>query len=179
MNKTPGLAALAFLFTTGCIYDNQCEADPHAGEVGSGDPRGPGDAGGHGPGDAGGGDTGGSHDDLSSSFFLTPAEAGPGDTLIVSIESESPDVDFAAVQDLLFTGDLRVCTTSARDDELLVTLYVEEDALPGAVDLVIDFGNAERIFVEDAFVIVGDGDDAGGGSGSGGGSGAAADGGCG
>lgn len=165
MTKTPGLAVLALLFASGCIYDNQCESDPLAGEVDGEQPRGPGDGGAQGPGDAGGSDTGGTADAISSTFFLTPAEALPGDTLIVSLASDEPGVDFSAVEDLLFTGDIRICTSSARSDELLLTLYVEEDAEPGALDLVIDFGGSDRIFVEDAFFVVGEG--GGGGSGAG------------
>lgn len=177
MNKLPLAAVLAVGFVSGCIYDNQCDryGDDEYGEDGYG--GGPGDAGGGGPGDAGGGDTGaGDEHAITPEFWLTPNEALPGDTIIVSLESDDDTVEFAAVEDLFFTGGVRICTTSARPGELLITLYVEESAELGPIDLVVDFGGADRFFVEDAFFVV-DEDGSTGGTGGGGSGGGGSDGG--
>ena len=150
MNKTALPVALFTALTSGCIvYDDKCP------NTGFGD-------------DDAWGDTGGLEVEAPE-FWLTPAEGAPGETLILSLQADQV-VDFAAIEDLTFTAGVTPCTTQARDDELLVTVYVEEGAEVGFVDLLVD-GGSDRWFVEDAFFVLGADDGGDGGDGSDGGDG--------
>ena len=86
-------------------------------------------------------------------FAFTPDTAAPGDIFITSLVSDSDDIDYSAITELVFYGDVVDCTTSARDDELLATIAIPEDAAEGAVDMVIMFENGENIWVEGALYI--------------------------
>lgn len=119
-------------------------------------------------------------------YWLTPALAAPGETLIVSLQSDQA-IDWASVDDLYFYGDVSVCTMSARDDELLVTISVSPESPEGPVDMLIIFAEGEPSYVPAALTISGagggeatgdpaDGSGGGGsGSGDGGGSGGSGD----
>lgn len=87
-------------------------------------------------------------------FSFTPNTASPGDIFITSLVSDSDDIDYSAIVDLVFYGDVVDCTTSARDDELLATIALPEDAAEGEVDMVIMFEDGETIWVEGALNIV-------------------------
>lgn len=111
--------------------------------------------------DDGPGSDGWDDQDIAPMYWLTPGIAAPGETLIVSLESDQA-IDWESVSDLHFYGDVSVCTTSARDDELLVTISVSPEALEGPVDMLIIFGEGEPAYVPAALTISG----AGGGDGT-------------
>ena len=168
MTKTALPALFAAALSTGCIvYDDACP------KTGFGD------------GEGLAGDSG-IDEAPAPEFWLSPAEGDAGDTLILSLQSDQP-LDYALVEELDFTGAITVCTTQARADELLVTIYIDEAAEAGEVDLLIDMGGQDRFFVEDAFVVFGvagsddgsdgsDGSDGGSGDGSDGSTGDGSDG---
>ena len=87
-------------------------------------------------------------------FAFTPDTASPGDIFITSLVSDSDEIDYSAIADLIFYGDDVDCTPSARDDELLATIALPDDAAEGEVDMVILFEDGETIWVEGALNIV-------------------------
>ena len=103
-------------------------------------------------------------------FWLDPATVEADTTAILSLQSDQA-VDFATIVDLNFLGDLSVCTSTAREDELLVT--VSAGATLGPVDLVITTEDGTSYFVDNALTIVEAGDAGDTGSASGGGDGSA------
>ncbi len=86
-------------------------------------------------------------------FSFTPDTAAPGEIFITSLVADSDDVDYSAITELVFYGDVVNCTTSARDDELLATIALPDDAAEGEVDMVIVFADGETIWVEGALHI--------------------------
>ena len=86
-------------------------------------------------------------------FAFTPDTAAPGDIFITSLVADSDDIDYSAIEELVFYGDVVDCTTAARTDELLATIAIPEDAAEGEVDMVIVFSDGETIWVEGALNI--------------------------
>jgi len=87
-------------------------------------------------------------------FTFTPDTASPGDIFITALVADSDEIDYSAITELVFYGDVVDCTTTARDDELLATIAIPEDAAEGEVDMVIIFEDGETIWVEGALNIV-------------------------
>ena len=87
-------------------------------------------------------------------FTFTPDTAAPGEIFITALVADSDEIDYAAISELVFYGDVVDCTTSARSDELLATIAIPEDAAEGEVDMVIVFEDGETIWVEGALNIV-------------------------
>src|SRR5690349_2472162 len=75
------------------------------------------------------GDTGGA-EPVETAWTLNPGEIQVGTTEILSLTS-LPASDYGAIASLEFYGALTVCTTSVRDDELLVTLSADASAIVG------------------------------------------------
>ena len=133
--RTITLSTIALLAAAGCVYDNNC---PDRGKVGKGELT----------------DTGQEEEIASPEYFLTPDVAVAGETVILSLQSDEA-VNFDTIEDILFLdGDISVCTMSARDDELLVTVAVSIDNTPGAVDLLIDFEDGSHLFLEAGFTVL-------------------------
>lgn len=133
--RTITLSTIAMLAATGCVYDNNC---PDRGKVGKSELT----------------DTGQEEEIASPEYFLTPDVAIAGETVILSLQSDEA-VNFATIEDILFLdGDISVCTMSARDDELLLTVAVGVDNEPGAVDLLIDFEDGSHLFLEAGFTVL-------------------------
>ncbi len=122
----------------GCVvYDNDCPDDMHMG--------------------------GGGAEAEDPAYWLTPDIASPGDTFIGSLESDQA-VNFEAIADIQFYGDVSICTSQARDEELILTVAVGVDASPGPVDALIVMENGTRVLVTEILVIDGiDGGDDGAG----------------
>jgi len=85
-------------------------------------------------------------------FWLEPGVVAAGDTTILSLRSDEA-LQFDAVLAVEFFGDVTVCTSQAREDELLVTITVDDSVLPGALDLLIEFNDGERYFVDSALIV--------------------------
>ena len=98
------------------------------------------------------------------SFFLSPDTAQAGEVFITSLVLEDDVGDFAydRIEDLVFYGEVQVCTMHARGDELLVSIGVAGDAPSREVDLVVVMDDGETFFVDAALTILG-GDQSGGG----------------
>ena len=132
--RTITFSALTLLGATACIYDNNC---PDRQRTGQGELL----------------DTGDAEGLDSPEYYLTPDVAMAGETVIVSLQSDQA-VDYEAIQEISFLEDISVCTTTAREDELLVTVAVHEAVIPGAVDLIIELEDGSHIFVEAGFTVL-------------------------
>ena len=110
-------------------------------------------------------------------YSLTPDTAAPGDVFIGSLISDQA-VDFEAIVEVEFLSeDVQICTTQAREDELLLTIGVSEWAVGGEVDALITFDSGERTYVEALLVVTdGSGDGSSDGSGDSGSDGSSGDG---
>jgi hypothetical protein len=151
------LSAICSAALGGCVvYDNTCRD----GEFPDG---------GHGWGD----DTG--SEVAAPEFTVTPGEIVAGTTIIGSIEADV-DFDYATIAEVEFYGEIVVCTTQVREEELLITIYAPANATLGPVDLVLTFQDGQTWWLDDAMTIVG-ADDGGDGSGDGGSDGGTGDGG--
>jgi hypothetical protein len=135
------LLALA-IGATGCVvYDNNCDLDEK--------PLRAGDTGGAGIVDDG--------EEAGPLLLVDPDTVAPGETLIAAVvlDPDSPEpVEFSAVTEVRFSAGIAVCSEQARDGELLLSLVVDEAAVPGSVDLMLVLEGGERVVVEDAVDIV-------------------------
>jgi hypothetical protein len=99
-------------------------------------------------------DTGAEEGLVSPEYYLSPDAAMAGDTVILSLQSDQA-VDFMAIEEIRFLdADVSVCTMTARDEELLLTISVHPDELPGGIDMIIHLEDGENIFVEAGFTIL-------------------------
>ncbi len=91
-------------------------------------------------------------------LWLSPAGAIPGEVAILSLYGDG-EVDLRQVTNLHFYGEptLDVVATDTRSaQEFLLTIDVANDSELGSLDLLVELGNGEAVFLEDAFVIVSD-----------------------
>jgi len=130
--RTLSLSILTLL-STACIYDNNCPDRQRSG--------------------SGVADTADEEGIDSPEYYLSPDASMAGETIILSLQSDQA-VDFEIIETLSFLEDISVCTMSARDDELLLTISIHETVLPGAVDIVIELEDGSHIFVESGFTVL-------------------------
>ena len=99
-------------------------------------------------------DSGDPPDAPSFSYSLTPNEAEAGNVFIGSLRVEGEDAPgLDEISDLRFYGDVAVLAQDEREDELLLTLSVAEDADTGPVDLLVELAGDEGMFVDAALMI--------------------------
>lgn len=99
-------------------------------------------------------------------FQLSPDVAAAGEVFITSVTTGGSEesFDYSRVEELVFYGEVTVCTMQARSDELLVSLGVSSSAPSREVDLVIVMDDGETLFVESALTILGGDDSSGNGT---------------
>lgn len=91
-------------------------------------------------------------------LWLSPAGAIPGEVAILSLYGDG-EVDLRQVTNLHFYGDptVDVVATDTRDaQEFLLTIDVADDSELGSLDLLVELGDGDAVFLEEAFVIVSD-----------------------
>ena len=128
---------LALLLCSACVYDNNCPDDATR-PIGHGDDS---------------GDTGAADALVETEYFFSPDAAMAGETVIISMRSDV-SVDFSAIVEVSFLEDIGVCTMTARDDELLMSISIDEAVIPGAVDLVVEMEDGSHAFLEAAFTVL-------------------------
>jgi hypothetical protein len=122
------LTLLAAGFFSGCVvYDNHCplEGDDH-------------NYGDHDYGD---------DDAIAATYELSPNVIAPNEVIISSLISDMA-LDYESIVEVVFTSEeVQVCTTTARDEELLITIGATEFAAEGMVDMIIVFegGQTETV----------------------------------
>jgi hypothetical protein len=122
------LTLLAAGFFSGCIvYDNHCplEGDDH--NYGDHDY--------------------GNDDAVAAAYELSPNVIAPNEVIISSLISDMA-LDYESIVEVVFTSEeVEVCTTTARDEELLITIGATEYAAEGMVDMIIVFegGKTETV----------------------------------
>ncbi|MFZ5482571.1 MAG: hypothetical protein ACOZNI_37760 [Myxococcota bacterium] len=87
-------------------------------------------------------------------FSLDPNEAVAGDTFIAGLVVTEGEFDLGTVDSVEFFSGVSVCTSSLREAELLLTLVVDGQALPGEVDMLLHLADGDVVFVEGALTIV-------------------------
>ena len=88
---------------------------------------------------------------------FSPNVAAAGEVFITSMTTANSTeaFDYARVEELVFYGEVTVCTMQARSDELLVSLGISSSASSREVDLVVVMDDGETLFVEAALTILG------------------------
>lgn len=90
---------------------------------------------------------------LEVDLFLAPGEGAQGDALIVSLQSSDLELDLSKVESVQFYGDVAVHAAEAREDEVLLSIAVADEALLGPVDLLVEFVDGSAAFAEEAFLV--------------------------
>ncbi|MEL6342881.1 MAG: hypothetical protein AAFV53_07090 [Myxococcota bacterium] len=157
MHKLTMTALLGASLTSGCvIYDNDCDYSD-SGYWGIEDGRDRPDS---------------DHDDNDDDapaiqFALNPSDIYPGEVIIASLTADM-DIDYSSIVEVEFlSDDIVLCTSQAREDELLMTIGAADNAAYGAVDLVIIFDDGDTAYMNDAITILDPGSDNGGNDGGG------------
>jgi hypothetical protein len=89
-------------------------------------------------------------------YLLQPPQGSPGDTLIASLTADPP-APYGEIVDVEFLDGIVTCASQARENELLLTLSVLDDAAGGPVDAVIEYADGTAEVAEDLFNVVGGG----------------------
>ncbi len=94
-------------------------------------------------------------DEASSAVVLDfyPSEVAQGERFIGYLSVVDGELDLAAVEDLRFYGDVELLSYDVRDDEVVISLGVSDRAVTGEVDLLVDLGGGEAVWLEGAFRI--------------------------
>ncbi|MCK6502601.1 hypothetical protein L6R53_04270 [Myxococcota bacterium] len=149
MTRPLPLLAFSLLPALGAcvIHDNDCPGDDFWADDDSGRPD---------PDDTG------APEEPKARLWLDPDAGAPGEDLIAGLQSDQP-FDWSTVAAVEFFGPITPCTMQARQDELLITLAVDDDAPAGPVDLLVELDDGTAIWVDDAFLVL-DGSTNGGGT---------------
>ena len=87
-------------------------------------------------------------------YDLEPNTIYPGEAIISSLVSDMA-LNYETITEVSFNDDLiEVCTSTAREEELLLTVAASEFVLPGFVDMVITFETGEVVLVEGALEVL-------------------------
>ncbi len=82
-----------------------------------------------------------------------PSEVAQGERFIGYLSVAGGDLDLAAVEGLRFYGDVALLSYDVRSDEVVISLEVADRAVTGEVDLLVELGGGEAIWLEGAFRI--------------------------
>ncbi len=123
-------------------------------------------------------------DVIEAVYDLTPNTIAPGEVIISSLISDMA-LDYNTIVEVEFnSNDIRVCTTTARDDELLITIGATDVAMEGYLNMIITFEDGTSELISEALLVAfrddgteGPNDGDGGGSDGGGSDGGGSDGG--
>ncbi len=92
-------------------------------------------------------------DVVEAVYDLNPDTIAPGEVIISSLVSDMA-VDYNTIVEIEFnSSDVRVCTTTARDDELLITIGATDTAIEGYLNMVITFEDGTSELVADALLV--------------------------
>ncbi len=82
-------------------------------------------------------------------FYLTPDEAEQGETFIGSMKADGEDAPtLASIIDVELYGDVAILAADARASEILLTIQIEEQAVPGFVDLLVELDDGTAAWQE-------------------------------
>ena len=139
MPRSFSLLAISLLPSLGAcvLYDNDCRDD----DFWSDDSGRPGQ------------DDTGVDPEPKVQLWLDPDAAAPGADLITSLQADLV-FDWTTVVSVEFYGPITPCTMQAREDELLITIAVDDDAMAGPVDLLVELDDGSAIWVDDAFLVL-------------------------
>ncbi|MCB9758938.1 MAG: hypothetical protein H6739_03790 [Alphaproteobacteria bacterium] len=84
-------------------------------------------------------------------FF--PPTAEQGEVFLASITIEEGEIDLREASDLRFYGDVELVVWGARANEITATMSVDDEAVEGEVDLVVEFADGTAELVPAALTI--------------------------
>lgn len=101
--------------------------------------------------DSGLGEDGDEEPAVTLAFY--PSEAEQGQAFIGYLTVTEGELELSAIEELSFYGDVEVVSYDIRDDEVIISLDVSPNAVLGEVDLLVDMGGNDVIWMEAAFTI--------------------------
>ena len=84
---------------------------------------------------------------------LDPAAAAAGDTLIAYLSVDG-DLTVAAISTIVFLGEVEVLAVDPREEEMVLTLHVDEQAKPGPVDALVTLLDGTGRMMPEAFEVL-------------------------
>ncbi len=91
---------------------------------------------------------------------FAPDHVEVGDSFIGYLTDATGETDMNSVADVQFYGDVAASSWDARQDEIILSLTVDAEAVEGEVDIVVVFTDGSTAWLDAAFSILpADGDD--------------------
>ena len=103
---------------------------------------------------------------------LTDGSAGPGEAMLTWIECDDLSFDYTNIDTVTFVGDVTPSQLVLRADEAMLLVEVDEHALPGQIEVILELVDGSAILLDGGFTVLdpdadGDTGDGGGGDDSG------------
>lgn len=135
------LISLSAIATSGCIiYDND---GPNRGKDDQTDAFETGEA--------------GDVDEIELDLVFSPPQAEVGEsfigTITVELTEDGEEVSLSDVSNVIVYGDATVSSIFPREDEVLVSITIDDDAIDGEVDIIVEFTDGTAAFLEAALTL--------------------------
>ena len=96
-------------------------------------------------------------DDIELDLVFSPPQAEVGEsfigTITAEISADAEAVSLSEVSNVLVYGDATVSSIFPRENEVLVSLNIFDDALDGEVDIIVEFADGSAAFLEAALTL--------------------------
>jgi len=96
-------------------------------------------------------------DDIEIDLVFSPPQAEVGESFIGSITVDATSggevLSLSEVSNVLVYGDASISSIFPRENEVLVSLSVDEDAIDEEVDIIVEFNDGSAAFLEAALVL--------------------------
>ncbi len=89
----------------------------------------------------------------SVTLAFLPPQAEQGESFIGRLTVEEGDLTLSDCHDVVVYGDASVDALIARSGEVLVSVTANDDATPGAVDVLVELNDGNAVWLEGAFTI--------------------------
>jgi hypothetical protein len=99
----------------------------------------------------------GETDEIELDLVFSPPQAEVGEsfigTITVELTADGEEVSLSEVSDVIVYGDATVSSIFPREDEVLVSISIDEDAIDGEVDIIVEFNDGSAAFLEAALTL--------------------------
>lgn len=96
-------------------------------------------------------------DEVELDLIFTPPQAEVGESFIGAITVDTTGgvegVSLIEVSNVLVYGDATVTSIFPREDEVLVSISIVDDAMDGEVDIIVEFADGTAAFLEAALTV--------------------------